>query len=166
MIRLIVFAFLATLCIRAGAQPPDPREYISSVLYIARVQSAKHGIPVAIILSQAIIESGSGSSRLARSANNHFGIKCGAGWSRKFVRKDDDRPGECFRKYETVEESFEDHSLILTTRSRYSFLFGYGIADYKSWAWGLQRAGYATNPRYAQTLIDCILRYGLDRYQY
>ena len=113
-------------------------------------------IPASITMAQAILESGSGNSELAQKANNHFGIKCHKEWDGKKVFHDDDSKNECFRKYQTVYESFEDHSKFLTTRDRYSFLFSLDISDYKEWAHGLKKAGYATNPKYAQLLIKII----------
>lgn len=137
-------------------------EYIDAVRELAVRQSRQHHIPVAIILAQAVIESGSGTSYLARVANNHFGVKCSSGWSGARVRKTDDKPGECFRKYATIGESFNDHSLILTTRARYSHLFELDPTDLDGWARGLQKSGYATSPRYASDLMKCIRRYSLD----
>jgi hypothetical protein len=124
----------------------------------------EYGIPASITLAQGILESGSGNSRLARLANNHFGIKCHKGWTGKTFRMDDDAKNECFRKYKDPSESYRDHSLFLTQRGRYAFLFDYEVTDYKSWAKGLKKAGYATNPKYPQLLINLIERYDLAQY--
>ena len=115
-----------------------------------------HKIPASITLAQGILESGSGNSFLARSSNNHFGIKCGSQWKGKTSFHDDDKKNECFRSYTRVKDSYIDHSLFLTTNKRYAFLFDLSIEDYKSWAIGLSKAGYATNPKYAERLIQLI----------
>src|SRR5690606_36388255 len=110
-------------------------------------------------------ESGNGNRYLARSANNHFGIKCGGVWTGKSVKKDDDNRNDCFRVYQKAEESFRDHSQFLL-RKRYEKLFTLAKDDYKGWARGLKEAGYATNPRYPQLLIDLIERYNLQQYDH
>jgi len=137
-------------------------EYIAQWKDVAMQQMAEYGIPASITLAQAILESGDGNSELARGANNHFGIKC-HGWQGKKVYHDDDRRNECFRKYKNARESFKDHSLFLQ-RSRYQFLFDYDITDYKSWAKGLKKAGYATNPKYPALLIRLIEENNLTQY--
>ena len=124
----------------------------------------RYGIPASITLAQGILESGNGESRLAIEGNNHFGIKCHNNWSGKTIIEDDDEKGECFRKYDKVADSYRDHSLFLTERGRYSFLFEYKKSDYKKWAKGLKKAGYATNPNYPTLLIDLIERYELYTY--
>ncbi len=124
----------------------------------------EYGIPASITLAQGILESGSGNSKLARIANNHFGIKCHKDWHGKTFYMDDDEEHECFRKYNKAEDSYRDHSLFLTQRGRYSFLFDYDIKDYKKWAHGLKKAGYATNPKYPQLLIRIIENYELAQY--
>jgi LysM repeat protein len=116
----------------------------------------KTGVPASITLAQGLFESESGNSDLAREANNHFGIKCHNEWTGETFHKDDDEKNECFRKYNSVLESFDDHSAFLRNRSRYAFLFDLDITDYKGWARGLKKAGYATNPEYAQKLIKII----------
>lgn len=121
-------------------------------------------IPASITLAQAILESGSGNSELARKANNHFGIKCHNDWTGATYQMTDDAPNECFRKYKDPEESFRDHSIFLTQRSRYADLFTLKISDYKSWAIGLKKAGYATNPHYAELLINLIEKFDLTRF--
>ncbi len=124
----------------------------------------EYRIPASITLAQGILESGSGNSKLAQKANNHFGIKCHKDWTGKTFYMDDDEEHECFRKYNKAEDSYRDHSLFLTQRGRYSFLFDYGIKDYKKWAHGLKKAGYATNPKYPQLLIRIIEKYDLAQY--
>ena len=139
-------------------------EYIRTYKDIAIKKQKEYKIPASITLAQGILESGSGNSNLARKANNHFGIKCHKGWAGKKYRMDDDTKNECFRKYKKPEDSYKDHSKFLTQRGRYSFLFEYKTTDYKSWAIGLKKAGYATNPKYPQLLIKIIERHNLDKY--
>lgn len=139
-------------------------EYINTYKHIAIKKQKEYKIPASITLAQGILESGSGNSKLATKANNHFGIKCHKGWTGKTIRVDDDAKNECFRKYKKAEDSFRDHSLFLTQRGRYSFLFDYKTTDYKKWATGLKKAGYATNPKYPQLLIKIIEKYNLDQY--
>ncbi len=138
------------------AQKQTTHQYIEKYNDIAIKKMKKYKIPASITLAQGILESGNGNSRLARKANNHFGIKCHKDWNGKKFRLDDDKRRECFRKYKSVEESFSDHSYFLTQRSRYSFLFKLDITDYEGWAYGLKKAGYATNPKYPQLLIKII----------
>tara|TARA_B110000444_G_scaffold173219_1_gene162054 strand:- start:268 stop:1143 length:876 start_codon:yes stop_codon:yes gene_type:complete len=139
-------------------------------IYIAKYSSAAivemeiYGIPASITLAQGILESGNGESRLAVDGKNHFGIKCHSNWNGKTIIEDDDEKGECFRKYSKASESYRDHSLFLTERGRYSFLFEYNKTDYKKWAKGLRKAGYATNPKYSTLLIDLIEKYDLSRF--
>ncbi|MDC0644509.1 glucosaminidase domain-containing protein [Crocinitomicaceae bacterium] len=132
------------------------KAYIDEYSYIAVSQMHIHKIPASITLAQGILESGSGNSFLARSSNNHFGIKCGSQWKGKTSYHDDDKKNECFRSYSRVKDSYLDHSLFLTTNKRYAFLFNLSIEDYKSWAHGLSKAGYATNSKYAERLIQLI----------
>ncbi|HJN06811.1 MAG TPA: glucosaminidase domain-containing protein [Bacteroidales bacterium] len=139
-------------------------EYIETYKSIAIKKQKKYRIPASITLAQGILESGSGNSKLARKANNHFGIKCHKGWTGKKYHTDDDAKNECFRKYKKAEDSYKDHSEFLTQRGRYSFLFEYKTNDYKKWAYGLKQAGYATNPKYPQLLIKIIEKYNLDKY--
>ncbi|MCL2738906.1 MAG: glucosaminidase domain-containing protein, partial [Bacteroidales bacterium] len=124
----------------------------------------EYGIPASITLAQACIESGNGTSRLAREANNHFGIKCHNNWTGKTIAHTDDAPNECFRKYDHPRESFKDHAEFLRYRDRYAFLFDLSPYDYKGWAQGLKSAGYATNPQYAEMLIRLIEDYKLYEY--
>lgn len=122
----------------------------------AVTEMGRTGIPASITLAQGIIESDYGRSRLAYEANNHFGIKCHSDWKGKKIYHDDDKRQECFRRYSRVEDSFKDHSDFLVDGSRYDFLFDLKMDDYKGWARGLKKAGYATNPKYASMLINTI----------
>lgn len=139
-------------------------DYIKQYKDVAIKKMKEYGIPASITLAQGILESGSGNSRLARKANNHFGIKCHKEWDGKRFYMDDDAKHECFRKYKDPADSYRDHSLFLTQRGRYSFLFEYDVNDYKKWAHGLKKAGYATNPKYPQLLIGIIERNKLAQY--
>jgi LysM repeat protein len=130
---------------------------------VAIEQMKRYGIPASITIAQGIFESGAGQSELAVKANNHFGIKCN-GWSGRKSYHDDDERGECFRAYDNAYESFEDHSKFLSSRQRYSSLFNLKKDDYKGWARGLKAAGYATNPKYADRLIEIIQLYKLYQY--
>ena len=131
------------------------KQYITKYSALAVKQMRQYKIPASITLAQGILESNNGNSRLAVKANNHFGIKC-HGWEGKKIFEDDDKKNECFRKYKSPLESFKDHSLFLNKYSRYAFLFDYKITDYKSWARGLKKAGYATNKKYPELLIKII----------
>ena len=136
--------------------PSTRQDYIDEYSDIAIREMNRSGIPASITLAQAVLESGNGNSTLARSSNNHFGIKCHSDWKGKTFTWDDDKKNECFRKYNSVEESFRDHTDFLKNKSRYAFLFELDQNDYKGWSKGLKKAGYATNPKYAQLLIDII----------
>lgn len=140
------------------------RLYIYQFKDVAMSNMKNYGIPASIILAQGILESGAGKGDLASRSNNHFGIKCHAGWTGESVRHDDDASQECFRKYDNPSESFKDHALFLTGRSRYAKLFTLSKSDYKAWARGLRAAGYATDPKYPDKLISYIERYGLNEY--
>ena len=140
---------------------PSAENYIKMYKDIAISEMKRTGIPASITIAQGMIESDFGRSRLAREANNHFGIKCHNGWTGPTMHKNDDRRNECFRKYKKAEESFYDHSDFLRSGSRYSFLFDIETADYKGWARGLKKAGYATNPDYANMIIRKIEEYNL-----
>jgi len=137
--------------------------YISVYKDISMEEMRIYKIPASITLAQGILESGSGKGTLATKANNHFGIKC-HGWKGKKVYHDDDERQECFRKYNNPDDSFRDHSEFLAKRKRYANLFKLRISDYKSWAKGLRKAGYATDKRYPQKLISIIERYELFQY--
>jgi len=137
--------------------------YISKFKTIAITEMNKYGIPASITLSQALLESGIGNSDLAKYANNHFGIKCTSDWKGKGYYKDDDQKDDCFRVYNNPEESFKDHSEFLK-RKRYAALFELDKDDYEGWAIGLKAAGYATNPKYPDLLINIIEKYNLQQY--
>jgi len=139
-------------------------QYIQQYKDVAIEQMRKWHIPASITLAQGLLESAAGQSTLATKGNNHFGIKCHNGWTGPTMYKDDDRRDDCFRVYRSAYESYEDHSKFLATGQRYRSLFSLKPTDYKSWARGLKSAGYATNPAYAQSLIDIIERYGLHQY--
>jgi len=130
--------------------------YIDTYGEIAKQEMLQYGIPASITLAQGILESGAGRGELTRKANNHFGIKCHTSWTGERVYHDDDEKGECFRKYKDAKYSFRDHSLFLTQRSRYQDLFKLRKDDYKGWAKGLKKAGYATDPKYPNKLISII----------
>ena len=139
-------------------------DYIIAYSDDAIYQMSKYKIPASITLAQGILESGNGNSYLSINGKNHFGIKCHNDWNGKKIFLDDDKKNECFRSYKTVNESYEDHSLFLTKYSRYKFLFDLKITDYKGWAKGLKKAGYATNPKYPDLLIKIIEENKLSSY--
>jgi flagellum-specific peptidoglycan hydrolase FlgJ len=138
--------------------------YVMEYKNIAMGNMKTYGIPASIILAQGILESGAGRGHLASTANNHFGIKCHTGWTGPSVRHDDDSDQECFRKYSDAAESYKDHAIFLTGRSRYAALFKLEKDDYEGWARGLRAAGYATDPKYPEKLISYIERYNLHQY--
>ena len=138
--------------------------YIERFAAVAQQEMKTYKIPASITLAQGLLESGFGAGRLAVEGNNHFGIKCHKEWSGQRIFHDDDRKGECFRVYEDAAASFRDHSLFLTERSRYAALFKLKPTNYKAWAKGLKKAGYATDPKYPDKLISLIERFGLYRY--
>ncbi|MQP25543.1 LysM peptidoglycan-binding domain-containing protein [Flavobacterium sp. LMO8] len=138
--------------------------YVDNFKEIAMNNMRNHGVPASITLAQGILESGAGKGKLAMSANNHFGIKCHTGWAGESVKHDDDAAQECFRKYEDPADSYRDHSLFLTSRSRYSNLFRLKKNDYESWAKGLKAAGYATDVKYPDKLIGLIERFELHKF--
>lgn len=140
------------------------QQYIDKYADDAVVEMKRAGVPASITLAQGMLESGYGNSTLARKANNHFGIKCHSDWTGSTYTMDDDKRNECFRKYRSVRDSYEDHSDFLKGKKRYAALFELKITDYKGWAHGLRKAGYATNKKYAYLLIDLIERYDLNSY--
>lgn len=160
---LVLFALTASL---AGAQMKWNQRYqtyINQYRDLAIQQMLRYNIPASITLAQGLLESGAGNSELAARSNNHFGIKC-HGWTGRKSYHDDDDTQECFRAYDNVYESYEDHSVLLSTQPRYSSLFSLGRTDYKGWARGLKKCGYATSPTYAQKLIGIIELYKLHEY--
>lgn len=139
------------------------QDYFDTYRDVAIDQMLQYRIPASITLAQGVLESGAGRSELALKANNHFGIKC-KGWTGRTAYHDDDERNECFRAYNSVYESYKDHSVFLTTSQRYSRLFQLKITDYKGWAKGLKACGYATSPVYATKLINIIEVYKLYQY--
>ena len=156
---MVITLMASTLLAQVDA---NYQAYIEQYKDLAITEQERHAIPASITMAQALLESSAGVSRLATIGNNHFGIKCGKDWTGDVMHHDDDQLGECFRKYKKPIESFEDHSLFLK-RQRYAFLFQYDITDYKAWANGLSRAGYATDPTYPEKLIKIIETYDLAK---
>lgn len=168
MIKYNLFFCFFILSVLVLAQPAEyklsPKEYIVRYKDDAIKEMLMHGVPASITLSQGMLESANGNSPLAVYANNHFGIKCHKGWNGLTFIQDDDEKNECFRKYASALESFTDHSAFLSGRSRYASLFDLKKTDYKGWAKGLKKAGYATNPRYPELLIKLIETHNLYQY--
>ena len=165
--KRLITALLCILCclvVQGQVRNKQYEAYSKKYRDHAVEEMRKYHIPASITLAQGLLESGAGQSSLARKSNNHFGIKCGGDWDGKSVRYDDDARNECFRAYKHPKQSYEDHSKFLASRSRYAFLFKLKITDYKGWAKGLKKAGYATDRRYAQRLIDIIELYDLHQY--
>ena len=152
------------IALRRKSSSEKANDYILKFSSVAKEEMKKFKIPASITLAQGMLESGLGYGTLAKNANNHFGIKCHKGWKGKKIYHDDDEKGECFRVYKNAKKSYRDHSLFLSRRGRYSFLFDYKTNNYKAWARGLKKAGYATDPKYPQKLIDLIERYQLYRF--
>jgi len=152
----LVLSFIMLISLnKISSQNLTRKQYITKYSALAIKQMRQYKIPASITLAQGILESNNGNSKLAVKANNHFGIKC-HGWEGKKIFEDDDKKNECFRKYKSPLESFKDHSIFLNKYSRYAFLFDFKITDYKSWARGLKKAGYATNKKYPELLIKII----------
>lgn len=166
IISLFLFILVTTHTSQVYAQRkiPSYEKYIKQYSNLAVQHQKKYRIPASITLAQGVLESGAGQSDLARRSNNHFGIKCHSDWRGGRVYHDDDLRGECFRKYKHVEDSYDDHSRFLAERPRYEPLFRLNIKDYKGWAKGLQKCGYATDRAYANKLIKVIEDYELYRY--
>lgn len=166
MKRYLISLLIIFVCLVLQAQTRNKQyeSYIKQYRDLAVEEMKKYRIPASITLAQGLLESGAGQSTLARKSNNHFGIKCGSDWRGKTVSHDDDARGECFRAYKHPKQSYEDHSKFLANRPRYASLFKLDITDYKGWARGLKKAGYATNPRYAEQLIGIIELYDLHKY--
>ncbi len=161
-VPLVIFVILINNSVLL-CQKLTRAQYIEQFKEFAIKEMKEFGIPASITLAQACLESADGNSRLAILGNNHFGIKC-SNWSGDTLLHHDDKKSECFRKYKSASESFVDHSLFLATKDRYSGLFKLDKADYKSWAFGLKSAGYATNPQYAEQLIKIIEDFSLYQY--
>lgn len=164
MAKLFLFLFCFIPSLRGVCQRMTPQDYIDQYKDLAISEMKRSGVPAAITLAQGILETESGNSDLLKRSNNHFGIKCKSNWTGPSVSHDDDAQGECFRAYDNAEASYRDHSDFLRNSSRYSFLFDLDPADYKGWAYGLKKAGYATNIKYANTLISYIEQYNLEQY--
>lgn len=165
--RYIVSIILTLSCLAANALEPVKwnqryQDYIDKYKDVAIYEMLSHGIPASITLAQGLLESAAGNSDLSRKGNNHFGIKC-HDWTGRTMHHDDDARGECFRVYDSAFDSYEDHSRFLQ-RARYKKLFSLKRTDYAGWARGLKECGYATNPKYAQLLIDIIRCYNLDNF--
>ena len=174
---ILLFTLFSVVAVRAQVAEPDkdqaldpvaewvkltPEEYIYRWRATAVDNMEVYGIPASITMAQAILESGFGNGYLARVANNHFCIKCKKSWTGRTITHADDNPDDCFRVYDSVEESFADHADFLCSGKRYEFLFAYDVTDYESWAKGLKQAGYATAPDYAERLISLVERYNLS----
>ncbi len=149
---------------RADVKLKPYQDYIRKYAPDAMRQQIKYGVPASITLAQGLLESNAGNSELARTSNNHFGIKCHSSWDGPSVRYFDDGEMSCFRKYGKVLDSYNDHSEFLVNRPRYDFLFDLNVRDYKAWARGLKKAGYATDRQYANKLIRLIELYDLNEY--
>lgn len=164
MNKLLILLLFSVSCVAANAQRISIDEYISQYRDIAMSEMKRSGVPAAITLAQGILESENGNGELVKKSNNHFGIKCKSTWAGDSVNHDDDAEGECFRAYANAEDSYRDHSNFLKGNQRYAFLFNLNPEDYKAWAKGLKKAGYATNPRYPELLIKYIEQYNLQQY--
>ena len=163
--RIVLVAVLLSITtVSATAQVPQIEKYVEEWAPTAVREMYRSGVPASITLAQGILESRYGLSPLAAEGNNHFGIKCHKDWTGKKQYHDDDEKGECFRVYDSADESFRDHSDFLRYRDRYKFLFEFETTDYKSWANGLKKAGYATDPGYPDKLIKYIEDYKLNEY--
>ena len=161
---LYLFTIVAINFSIATAQTIKPQEYIEMYKELAVREMKRMGVPAAITLAQGLLETESGNSDLVKKSNNHFGIKCKTSWTGEGVSHDDDAAGECFRSYKDAEASYRDHSNYLRGTDRYASLFKLNPTDYKGWAKGLKRAGYATNPKYPDILIKNIELYNLQQY--
>jgi hypothetical protein len=165
--NLILRILLVTILLtgRVFAQSPaQVTAYINTYKALAMAEMQRSGVPASIILAQGVHETGAGTSDLVIASNNHFGIKCKTGWTGQVVYHDDDARGECFRGYALAADSYRDHSDYLSQTPRYASLFKLSPEDYTGWAYGLKRAGYATNPKYPQILIKLIEDYDLQKF--
>ena len=164
-VRHFLLSFLLAIGADGIAQQADViRNYIETYRDIAITEMQRTGVPAAIKLAQGIHETTAGTSDLVRRSNNHFGIKCKSNWTGESVSHTDDAPHECFRKYDEPSQSYKDHSDFLKGSSRYASLFNLDPLDYEGWAYGLKKAGYATNPRYPQIIIKLVETYQLQDY--
>jgi len=164
-VKLLLLIFMLGMTQLLPAQNPDQvNVYINTYKFLAIAEMQRSGVPASIILAQGIHETSAGTSDLVIASNNHFGIKCKTGWTGPTVYHDDDTRGECFRSYALAADSYRDHSDYLSQTPRYAFLFKLSPEDYEGWAYGLKKAGYATNIRYSQILIKLITDYDLQKY--
>ncbi|MBE2229855.1 MAG: glucosaminidase domain-containing protein [Chitinophagaceae bacterium] len=164
MKKLFLFILIGgSLAVRAQ-QSEKILRYIETYKDLAIAEMQRTGVPASVKLAQGIHETQAGTSVLVLKSNNHFGIKCKTGWTGETVSHDDDARGECFRKYQSAEASYRDHSDFLKNSKRYASLFTLAPTDYTGWAEGLKKAGYATNPRYIQALVKLIEEYNLQQY--
>lgn len=161
-LQIALFFYTANNTNAQEANSPAIISYIEAYASLAIKEMVRTGVPASIKIAQGILETDAGRSDLVQRSNNHFGIKCKSSWTGEKVYHNDDEEGECFRKYSSANDSYHDHSDYLKSQPRYSFLFNYEVNDYNSWAWGLKKAGYATNPIYAQTIIKYIEKYNLN----
>lgn len=166
MKKIILTSLFLVLFNLSFAQDEKNIDYIRLHAQLAVEEMHLYKVPASITLSQGILETGGGQSRLAEIANNHFGIKCKKEWTGPTISHTDDAPNECFRKYQSVQESYRDHSIFLAERPFYKALFSLDMLDYKAWAHGLKKAGYATNPKYAGILISRIEKYRLHEFDH
>src|SRR5664279_4990777 len=164
--KKIIFLLIAFITFSnvLRAQYTTAAQYVAQYKDVAIKEMKRMGVPAAISLAQGLLETENGNSDLVKKSNNHFGIKCKSSWTAESVSHDDDAPGECFRAYKSAEDSYRDHSNFLRGSSRYAFLFKLDPRDYKGWAFGLRKAGYATNPRYPAILIKNIEDNHLEQY--
>lgn len=162
-LKVCLVSLFVTVSAMAVQRGTPQEQYIGRYARLAVEEMYRSGVPASITLAQGLLESRYGLSELAVRGNNHFGIKC-HNWRGKTIYHDDDSRGECFRKYDSPEESFRDHSDFLRYRDRYKFLFNLQVTDYKGWAYGLKKAGYATDPSYPAKLIRLIEEYSLHEY--
>ena len=164
-LNLRILLLLMGITHSVSAQNPDPVIiYISTYKTLAIAEQQRSGVPASITLAQGIHETQAGTSDLVIASNNHFGIKCKTSWTGQVVYHDDDARGECFRSYATAADSYKDHSDYLSLTPRYAFLFKLNPEDYESWAYGIRKAGYATNVKYSQILIKLIRDYDLQKF--
>lgn len=164
MKRLVLFSLICITTSVLFAQKEKAEAYINQYKELAIAEMLRTGVPASIKLAQGILESQSGESDLAKTSNNHFGIKCKTEWTGARTYHDDDEKGECFRVYASVEESYRDHSDFLKNRPYYTDLFKLDPTDDEAWAKGLKKAGYATSPTYPQQLLKVINDYNLQQY--
>lgn len=164
MQKAFFFIALFFTCNGLFAQSLTVQQYIDTYKDLAIREMKRMGVPASITLAQGLLETENGNSVLVKKSNNHFGIKCKSSWSGSSVTHDDDEDGECFRKYNSAEDSYRDHSNFLRGSERYASLFKLAPTDYKGWAYGLKKAGYATNPAYPAILIKSIEDYNLQQY--